>query len=570
MPKLVILTGQSAGKEFKLSGTVIVGRSPDCGVRLSDDVISRHHATIVLDETGARIKDEKSANGTFLNGKLAEAPVFLKEADLVNFGNVTARFHAEVDASVSSEEPGLTVLRIETPSEEAAGTSIVGQLDAAKYNVAEQTREIKGSEALAKFRNQLRTITEIGKTMAETLELDKVLNKILDCLFEVFGQTEHGFVVLAEDSAGEVKPYAVKVRDGTKGAHTVTLSQTIVRLVMDMRKSVLSTNAPEDDRFKGRQSIVDMHIRSMMVTPLIFQERLLGFLQLDTSSMASPFDNESLQLLTSISHQVAMCIANAQMHEKLLAQQRLEQDLRFATRVQLSFLPKRFPSHSRWVFQARYTPAYQVGGDFYDFIERRGEEDAGTEPGQVDVIIGDVSGKGVSAALMMARLIGDIRAYAGQTTSAAKLMRSMNGLMDFTMEGRFVTLLIMRLDTETGRILYSNAGHSPPIVRRANGEIFYDEEFTDFPLGVMPAHEYDEKSVEIGPGDTVVVFTDGIIEAMNGAGKCYSVERLIEVVKSGPRGAKSLQDAILDDVNKHVGEAQQSDDLTLVCFDRLP
>jgi len=564
VPKIEILTGASTGKSFDIIDEIQVGRNPDLAIRLAEDVISRIHAKIYMRGADVMIEDLRSANGTFVNGQAISEPTKVNALDVIHFGNVTAKIISDAEISAS---PAKTLINI-SPAGASETSSVLRQIDADKFDVDKKTHALESAEAVVILQKHMHSMNEITRAMAETLELKTVLDKTLDSLFEIFPQAGHGFVVLeVKGEEGSLEPIAQKTRSKKGIPRSINLSRTVVDLVMKNRKSVLCQDATLDDRFKGRQSIVDMNIRSMMATPILYQDRLLGFLQLDSSDMANPFNNEALELLTTIGHQVAMFISNAQMHESLLARSRLEQDLKFARSVQHNFLPKKFPRHPNYTFTAHYKSAYDVGGDFYDFIVHNGDDDNDTLPKIVDVVIGDVTGKGVSAALMMARLVGDIRSLAIRSDTTAQLMRRINRVMnESAVEGRFVTLLIMRLNTETGEISFTNAGHNPPAIKKLNGEVIFDDEEGEFPVGVVDDHEFRQETITLERGDIVVLTTDGVIEAMNAAGECYETNRFLDVMRNGPNAVEALQEEILLDIGKFVGTAKQSDDLTIVTF----
>jgi len=569
VPKIVFISGAGTGRTYDIVGELLVGRNPESQIRLPEEVISRRHAKVYMRGDDVIVEDLGSANGTFVRGEAISAPTKLEDGEVVSFGNISARIQYE--GAASKGDMTKTLINISS-DEESPSSSVLQQIDADRFALDEQTRSLENAEAVSILQKHLHSMNEITRSMAETLDLEDVLKKTLERLFEIFPQCEHGFVVLETEQEGEsLQPVAVKTRKRDIGPHTFSISRTVVDLVVNNRKSVLCTDAASDDRFKGRQSIVDMNIRSMMATPILYQDRLLGFLQLDTSDMVRPFNNEALELLTTIGHQVGLFISNAQMHERLLMQSRLEQDLKFARSVQHNFLPQHFPEHPKFAFTAHYTPAYDVGGDFYDFVVHEDEENHEAPPRMVDVVIGDVTGKGVSAALMMARLMGDIRSLAMRSDTTAKLMGRINRVMHTSaVEGRFVTLLIMRLDTETGEITYTNAGHNPPAVRKKTGEVIFNDEEGEFPVGVVDEHEFRQEKIALEPGDIVMLTTDGVMEAMNSRGECYGNERLIAAMKNGPDTAGELQEAVLADIRKFVGNAKQSDDLTVVTFGMHP
>ncbi len=224
-----------------------------------------------------------------------------------------------------------------------------------------------------------------------------------------------------------------------------------------------------------------------------------------------------------------------------------------------SFLPQKSPEIAGYRFSAHYTPAQEVGGDFYDFIHLAG--------GRTGIVIGDVSGKGVPAALYMAKLGSDLRTLAfTEKDPSTALHRLNNQLAERSRRGMFATLLYIELDSQSGGMLMSNAGHLPPIVRQADGTVKKLSAAGGAPLGILPGMSFGQETAEIKPGDTVILYTDGIIEAMNAKGDLYGYERFEALIRKSPDDPEALRSAIIDDVNRYTGRSPQHDDMTLVCF----
>jgi serine phosphatase RsbU (regulator of sigma subunit) len=321
----------------------------------------------------------------------------------------------------------------------------------------------------------------------------------------------------------------------------------------------------EDNRFKSGRSVANFGIRAVIAAPLLWRGETLGVLYLDSAGVAA-FSQADLELLSGVAGQSAAAVGNARLHAELLKRQRLEQDLHLAERIQQSFLPRKLPKAEGYTFCARYDPAYEIGGDFYDFVRLPDD--------RLGIVIGDVSGKGIGAALYMARLTRDLRYFALAEDDPAGVLRWMNrAVIESGQDDIFVTLLYAVLDPHDRTLHFANAGHMPPIVRkRAQQKVEVRDQTSGLPLGVLPDPDYESESLALEPGDTVVIFTDGLVEAMNPAQQMYGMDRLVQCLGEGGSGAHEVLDRTVRDCQRHVGDAPQFDDTTVVClgFDAGP
>jgi serine phosphatase RsbU (regulator of sigma subunit) len=298
----------------------------------------------------------------------------------------------------------------------------------------------------------------------------------------------------------------------------------------------------------------------MMCAPLVTRDEVLGIIHLDTTRQGTKFSQDDLELLSGVAAQTALAIASAKMHQRLLRQDRMERDLKVATQVQTSFLPASTPEVEGMEFAAFYRAALDIGGDLYDFVPQ--------PDGGMMIVVGDVAGKGVPAALLMARMSSDVRFYSVQNRDPSEVLPQLSARMDETgMSDTFVTMVLIRADPETREMLIANAGHCDPLVRRAaDGDVIRVGGEPGFPLGIMPSFEYEQASYALEPGDVVCLVSDGITEAMDAEKNQYGEDRLIATVEAAPGSAEGVLQAILADVQEHVGDTPQSDDLTCVCF----
>lgn len=547
MAHLRAIEGILAGQDVDLADGMTVGRAEGNELWLEDLAVSRRHARIDLTEEGVVVEDLDSGNGTFVNERRIEEPTVLRDRDVVTFGKQVFRF---VDPEQRPEQE-ISVLDMEESLAQVEGTiEVASTMAGGVYSPQVEKDATKANE-------RLRTMLRISNAVHSELDMNALLQKILEGLFEVFPQADRGFVMLY-DGEGELRPAASRNRRGQ--VEEITISRHIVEEVTSRRVAVLSRDAMDDDRFGGAMSIVSYNIRSMMCAPLATQEDLLGIIHVDTTSVAKKFTQDDLDLLTGVAAQTALAVGSARMHQRLLARDRMERDLRVARQVQESFLPHSLPEVPGLEFAPFYRAAQEVGGDLYDFV-RQGED-------SLAVVVGDVSGKGIPAALMMARMSSDARFFSVQTHDPRDVLAHMNRRMDEVgMPDVFATMVHITIDLGTHQVLVGNAAHCLPLVRRAaQGDVVEVSPEPGFPLGVLPETDFDQFAYRLQPGDVVCLVTDGVTEAMDADKNQYGDKRLKETVAAAPASAQGVLDAVLEDVDRHVGQTPQSDDLTCVCF----
>jgi serine phosphatase RsbU (regulator of sigma subunit) len=331
--------------------------------------------------------------------------------------------------------------------------------------------------------------------------------------------------------------------------------------VLNQRKAVLSQDT--DNNFPTSASIAELRIRSFMCAPLLsIDGQVLGILQLDTTDRQR-FDQEDLDLLVAVASQAAIAVQNVSMHESMLARDRLERDLRLAEQVQRRFLPQAVPVVEGFEFFAFYRSAYEVGGDYYDFVPLPGN--------RVGIALGDVSGKGVSAALMMAKFSGDTRYCLVTEDSPAKACDRLNDLLyNAGIDDRFITLCLGVLDIATRTFTFASAGHLPLLVRRANGTVEeIGHEGGGFPLGIMPDSAYEQFEIKLEPGDVLAVFSDGVTDGRNVKEEIYDSKenpRLSRRLGTAAGSAEQLGKAVIQEIREFSEGHYQADDITLVCL----
>ncbi len=306
--------------------------------------------------------------------------------------------------------------------------------------------------------------------------------------------------------------------------------------------------------------------RGHAVVPLIAEGQPIGALMINTRQPRL-LDEDEVRLLRLLANQAAIAIVKARLHQEELKQRQAEKELAVARQIQLSLLPRSSPVVPGWEFAEFYQPAQLVGGDFYDFFELPGE------PGRLGLVIADVAGKGVPAALFMALSRTMIRtAGLGGRAPAAALLRANQLILNDSQAEMFLTAFYAELDTRSGHLAYARAGHNRPLWwQAATGGL--DELAADgIVLGAMEAIDLEECEIDMAPGDLILLYTDGVTDAMDGAGQQFGVERLRAAVAADPTAERSSRSslAVVRAVGEFTGDTSQFDDLTLVVVKRSP
>jgi sigma-B regulation protein RsbU (phosphoserine phosphatase) len=298
--------------------------------------------------------------------------------------------------------------------------------------------------------------------------------------------------------------------------------------------------------------------------PLIAEGNSIGALVIDSHNPRKLDDNQ-LRFFQLLANQAAIAIEKARLYQDSLRQQRLLEELSVAQQIQLSLLPEVPPVVPGWEFAAFYRPARQIGGDFYDFFDLPGKRN------EWGIIIADVADKGVPSALYMAlsRTVIRTTALTGRSPASA-LMRASDLILNDSQSDLFLSAFYTKLDTDTGRLIYSNAGHNPALWFRAADSAFHELTTPGIILGAFDSIELEEKRRDISAGDVVVLYTDGVTEAINPAENEFGVEKLREVIAStADSGAQNILESIVDAVDSFADDAPPFDDLTLVVIKRL-
>ena len=557
MARLIVCEGPNVGRVYEFRDECTLGRSLEANVRLQDTAVSRKHAKITRKVRGYFLQDLRSGNGTMLNGVLIRNEVQIKPNDRIKLGHIILQFSLEEDRVESAGMPQVQIVDVSS----STTSTILKQIDARTKGL---TSPEAGTNAasLALAHQRLHTVLSISNSLQRILKLDQLLQRIASDLFGVFPPAERALVLLKDEQTGELNGHVARTRSGA-ALDRMEVSRTIIGEVARTKTALLSADAMADGRFMRGASVHNLKIRSMMCSPLLSEDEIIGAIYVDTTRTGQRFVEEDLELLIGISAQAGLAVQNAMMHERLLIRQRSERDLQIAYQVQKGFLPESPPRIPGYDFAAWYSAAQVVGGDFYDFVELPNN--------RLCIVVGDVSGKGMPAALLMAKLMSDVRYIALAETKPTEAVARLNDSFGWRApEGRFVTLLYLVLDPAARRVECVNAGHpSALIYRRGTGTVDKIVAGENFPLGLRKGLPFTSTVWELAPGDVMALFTDGVTEAMNAEGKMYGTDRLEKTLRAVAVPAGQVLTRVLNDIDSHVGTVAQSDDLTLVCFGPL-
>jgi serine phosphatase RsbU (regulator of sigma subunit) len=544
MAILLTLKGPYAGRRFPLDGPeAVLGRQADAQVCLESQAVSRHHARIVFEKGAYYVEDLHSSNGTFVNGRRIRERVPLTPDDTLQLG------------------PYSFALR-PAPAAKLADTDMVIREQVA----ADPTHQgLVGPDAAYK----LQVVLEIAQHLGRTFDEEALLGKFLDHLLRLFPQAERGIVLLCDGD--ELVVRAQRSR-GAADAEAYLFSRTVVRRALGDGVGILSDDVRADQRFQMSSTLTSLNLRSLLCVPLIGQDgRRLGVVQLDCFRVGRTFQTADLQLLTAVALQVATVLENAALHGELLHKERLRQELMLAREIQQGFLPSVFPRPDLNAFElyAHVHPAREVSGDFYDFF-RLGD-------GRLAFFVGDVSGKGIPAALYMVAVRTLGRHLAQANLSPAEALSRLNpALAADNPSAMFVTLIHGTYDPSTGEAVLAAAGHPAPLMRHRDGRVepvpLKAGRLLGFDGGAAAEPpRFTDFRLTLAHGDTLIVYTDGFTEARAPDRETqFGLDRLSQVL-GGPATGLALEasaDAAHTAVERFTGSADLQDDLTLFLLRR--
>jgi serine phosphatase RsbU (regulator of sigma subunit) len=523
-------------------GRLSIGRSSAAELCFPEDAgLSRQHFVFEPEGENWTVQDLGSKNGTFVNNIPLKARLILKPGDRVTAG------HLAIVYSPDTADPAAGVVVFEGDTSSPTTSTVVTSLEGA---LSHQTMAMErgGPKASAPMQALIRA----GQELAENRPLNELFPVILDLSIQAVNAQRGVLMILGGD---QLIPRAHK-GDGFR------ISTAVRDRVLKERSSILVRDAQLDDAFKGRMSIVEQKVHTMMAAPLQTKDRIIGLIYLDSPFILREFTKDDLNLLTVMANIAAVRIENARLAEVEQAERIMARDLSQAAVIQGGMLPDKAPDVPGADLAGFNMACRTVGGDYYDFF---------TYPdGRVALALGDVSGKGMPASLMMMALQARVHVLAEDPGNLAQFMTRINKATCANCpSNRFITFFFSVFNAATGDLAYANAGHNPPILVRASGEAEMLEGGGPV-LGILPIASYSEMHAHLDRGDMIVLYSDGVTEANNAAYDEFDEERFIEVLKAHrTEPASQIVQAVIQAVTEFAAGAPQADDITLLVAKRL-
>ncbi|HEV7643594.1 MAG TPA: SpoIIE family protein phosphatase [Pyrinomonadaceae bacterium] len=574
MPQLLIKHSNRPADKFDLVRIrTTIGRSARSDICLPDPFASRIHAEVRKEGDRYWLQDLGSANGTRYNSAPVSAPVPLINGGEIQIGETSLVFDEQkavpsrsaplISEDIRGSEPAVTIALSPASSKITAGL-LDSITDRGLAGQVPGSAPVLSASGVA--RQQIDGWGLMNKVVVGLLgsaRLEETLQTVAALVFEAV-PAERCMIMFRDAHAAaddlNVRIAVAKVRGQEAEAEDVRVSRSVLHEVLTEGKSVLTSDAQHDPRFSG-QTIALQGIRSVLAVPLAVNENVFGLIYADSPTYEVNFTEQHLQILTTLSSVAAIRVENARLLEESFEGARMEQELKFAIEIQQNLQPNSAPPVEGYEFQGISFSCYEIGGDYYDFIER--------PDGKMLIALGDVSGKGTAAALLMSSLHAAIH---GQVAAKSTLPETVDAVNSYlaanTPSNRFVTLFLAELDPPTGALTFINAGHNPPLVVHPGGKA---EQLASggFPLGILGTAVYEVGQAQLEPGGVLVIYSDGVSEAANPEGEEFGLERLADVVKSHlGKSAAGLRDRVESALSDFSKTAPAGDDITLVIVKR--
>ncbi len=517
-------------------GAISIGRASDCSIPIKDRYLSRKHAEIVQSHGTWVLKDCGSANGTYLNGVRVERDHPLRGGDRIRLGDTELVFE-------TSEHNTDRFLAVADTKANPTIAIPIHEIDTLRTDTGDLTK--------------LATLNVLARELLEDRPMSELFGFIVDRVLQHTQASRVAIGLLGPDGKSFTN---VEVRRQDKSDNSeLRISRTVLQEVVEEKKALAFMDVSVDEKLSRAQSIIMQGIRSILCAPLIIGDAVVGVLYVDYL-INRQIAEDDVRLIAQIARYAAIKLETTRLREEAIQKRIMDEELKTASMIQRGLLSPAPEGVDGYTFAGANRPCRSISGDYYDFVMR--------PDGKIYFVIADVSGKGITAGLMMAGLQASFRIFCKNDPSPAVLVAELNtALKENLPQSKFVTLFLGRLDTKTGAIEYANAGHAPPLRIHAGGvEELAD---TDLVLGVITRADFLNRRLCLAPGDSLVMFTDGVSEAENGEGQELSPMQFADRLSKlhGAR-AEQVTQALEEAVLQHVGDAPLADDVTLVVVSR--
>lgn len=531
--RLTVLQPNLAPMKVDAQGPLItLGRATECTVPIKDRYLSRRHAEIVYTAPDWVVRDCGSVNGTMLNGARIVAPVPLRPGDRIALGDSEVIFEA-TDVSSQSQ-----IIAVDSNSH--------------AKNLAIPIREIDD-------RARTGVLASLAMQFIDDRSMNDVFEFILDRVVDLLRPSRAALALFGKDR-GTFRDVHLR-RFDAGDSMDLFISKTLLGEVVEGRSVVSFVDTTQDDKIARAQSIVAQNIRSAVCAPLIIKDDVLGVLYLDFQAHRGAVTHDDVHLVAQIARFAAVKLETTRLREEALAKARLDDELRTAYTIQSRLLPAQLPVIDGYAFAGSNVPARSVSGDYYDVVVR--------PDGRIYFIIADVSGKGITAALVMASVATAFNIFTRTDPSPAELVADLNAtLAPKTAPTKFVTLVVGVLDPRTGEVVFANAGHVAPLVISSTG--VEQLKMTDMVVGLFSHAKYRNQRMTLGVGDSIVLFTDGVTEAENPAEDQLGLDPVATLLETmHGQAAPKILESIESHVREFAGEAPAGDDVTMFALTRV-
>ncbi len=519
------------------SGLHVVGRSSDCAVHLADNAVSRRHAEVELENDRVILRDLGSMNGTYVNGNRLEGETELKPGDQVRIGHANLVLQGQETTDLARFAPEGTMVTMTT-----------------------SVREIREESTKKRSEAVLAAVHEAGQLLSRPTGEQELYEGMLD-LLERFIRASRVILMAAGEHGVIGEPLAARVH-GASPDEPLRMSLTMLKQVLNEGRSFLTADAAQD--FSPTASIVSAGIQGAMGAPLFDNDRVLGAIYVDSRIPGVTYTADDLRLLTLLANMTAVKMTNIRLEESERERERLQQELGIAARIQQNLLPHDITSPPGYSVFTHQTPCYEVGGDLFDV--------RACPQGRLWIVLGDISGKGIGAALLMSSVMASLQILEDECGDPLDLVTRLERHLEAHVEpGQFLTLFAGILEPAEGRLRYVNAGHCPPLILDEDGVRTLEP--TGTPVALIAGMTRTEEETVLAKGSSLLVFSDGIPETENPTGAQYDEGQMqaffdAACSRRDVDTPDSLADALLADVSSFRGESHARDDLTLVVLKR--
>jgi serine phosphatase RsbU (regulator of sigma subunit)/pSer/pThr/pTyr-binding forkhead associated (FHA) protein len=539
VPTLELIRDGRVDRVFEVKGADLhIGRSSGSDVHFDESKVSRNHARVERRPDGScYLVDLDSQNRTYVDDRKLTPfqPVRLQDGSRIKV----------VDIELIFRDP---TVRVRKRHEEHS--TVLGSID----DLSSQ----RLAQRLQHPAEAFKAILDVNRALGSGSDLNEVLGRVLDGLMAVCPRAERGFILTVEPDG--TLPLRAS-RPGTGAGVPPSLSRTIARQVLRRAKAVLISDVTMDPEYKDHPSVA-FSLRTALAVPLPGNDgRPVGMAQLDSRGGDDSFTAADLDLLAALAVPIGVAVENHRLLRK-------QASWAAAGEIQLALLPRDRPEIPGYTFWECYRPALEVGGDLYDYIPIGSAAADEPRPGRWAVTVGDVAGKGMPAALMMAGIRPEIRHLVRAAVAPQEVLTRVNRhVFDSAVDARFITLVLAEIDPGSHRLTVANAGHPAPLIRRSAGAIeAVGEGESGLPLGVSPSGAYRATTVALEAGDVVVFYSDGGPDALDRQGERFGDDRFQRALAEAPPGAAAVGEAILAALRDFAAGRSQFDDITLVCF----